>query len=268
MNYRYNARRFFAVIAMTFAILNSVGYAQPDVYLSFSAFGEGDAVSNNSIDAEIGESLSAYIWVDETFSIDDLACFEILSANGANFVEITGVEVFNPNIVDPGNGNTVVNQRWQAVSVGEISGGHSVQNVCGTAVAGGTGILPSQSSGNGNVDQLHDPMSNAFLFARLDLVVPIGGNGGDELIIQTGSDGGVIDGGVSIEPSYSSVVINVPISIMFGDINLDGVVSLLDVTPFIDLIFDARFQIEGDINMDGFVNVHDIPLFLVILTKG
>ena len=50
-----------------------------------------------------------------------------------------------------------------------------------------------------------------------------------------------------------------------GDVNLDGVVNLLDVAGFIDLISNGQFQEEGDINRDGFVNLLDVGPFVSIL---
>ncbi len=261
MNFRKNARRFFAVIAIVFTALNSVGYAQPNVYLSFIPHGVGGAADNTSGFPDIGDSVSVYIWVDENFSIDTSACFSIVRS-GAASIEITGVEVFNPDIVDQNTGQTV-NLRWQAVSIGQVLD-DSVEDVCGTAVGGGTGILPSQSSNKGPVvnvlvDTLHDPESNAFLFARVDFVVVACGTANLEFEL-----GEVMDGGGPIVPSYGSVTITT--YSFLGDVNEDGIpANLLDVAPFVNLIFTATYHVNGDLNMDGLVNVHDIPLFVELL---
>jgi len=39
---------------------------------------------------------------------------------------------------------------------------------------------------------------------------------------------------------------------VLGDVNGDGVVNLLDVGPFVDVVGDGTFQLEADINMHGF----------------
>ena len=54
--------------------------------------------------------------------------------------------------------------------------------------------------------------------------------------------------------------------VLLGDINLDGVVNLLDVAPFVDLISSGAFQAEGDFNMDGVVNLLDIGPFVDALS--
>jgi hypothetical protein len=51
-------------------------------------------------------------------------------------------------------------------------------------------------------------------------------------------------------------------AVLLGDINLDGVVNLLDVQPLVDLISSGQFQVEGDFNGDGLVNLLDIEGFV------
>lgn len=53
-----------------------------------------------------------------------------------------------------------------------------------------------------------------------------------------------------------------------GDVNQDGVVSLLDVNPFVILISSSGFQCEADINEDGAVTLLDVNLFVQLLTGG
>jgi len=51
-----------------------------------------------------------------------------------------------------------------------------------------------------------------------------------------------------------------------GDINMDGVVDLLDVAPFVDLIISGKFLDKADINMDGVVGLLDVAPFVDLLT--
>ena len=53
---------------------------------------------------------------------------------------------------------------------------------------------------------------------------------------------------------------------ILGDINGDGVVNLLDVGPFIDLLAENGFQAEADINGDGAVNLLDVGPFIDLLS--
>ena len=53
---------------------------------------------------------------------------------------------------------------------------------------------------------------------------------------------------------------------VLGDVNLDGVVNLLDVPAFVDLLTSGQFQAEADINGDGLVNLLDVGGFVDLLT--
>ncbi len=52
-----------------------------------------------------------------------------------------------------------------------------------------------------------------------------------------------------------------------GDVNQDGIVSLLDVDPFVALLTKTMFQCEADINQDGAVTLLDVDPFVAILTN-
>ena len=55
-------------------------------------------------------------------------------------------------------------------------------------------------------------------------------------------------------------------NVLLGDLNLDGIVDLLDVNPLIQVICCGSFQAEGDINCDGVVDLLDVDPFVQILT--
>ena len=55
------------------------------------------------------------------------------------------------------------------------------------------------------------------------------------------------------------------LAILPGDVNLDGVVDLLDVAPFIDRIVSGQFQVEADVNEDGTVDLLDVAPFVNLL---
>ena len=54
-------------------------------------------------------------------------------------------------------------------------------------------------------------------------------------------------------------------SIVSGDVNGDGVVDLLDISPFVELLAEGIFQEEADLNGDGLVNLLDIAPFVALL---
>ena len=54
---------------------------------------------------------------------------------------------------------------------------------------------------------------------------------------------------------------------LLGDVNLDGNVNFLDISPFIALLANGGFQTEADINGDGMVSFLDIAPFIAILSS-
>ena len=63
-----------------------------------------------------------------------------------------------------------------------------------------------------------------------------------------------------LEPAYDFAP-------LLGDINLDGVINLLDVYPFIDLLSNGTYQLEADMNSDGSVNLLDVDAFIDALSN-
>ena len=57
-------------------------------------------------------------------------------------------------------------------------------------------------------------------------------------------------------------------TVLLGDVNLDGIVNLLDVIPFVVRLTNGSFQIEADCNVDGTVNLLDVDPFIDILNSN
>ena len=78
-------------------------------------------------------------------------------------------------------------------------------------------------------------------------------------------------GNVDLVLSYNGgdgndVVLNASATtILYGDVNLDGVVTLLDVAPFVSHLAAGTFQAEADCNMDGSVNLLDVESFIQLV---
>ena len=74
-----------------------------------------------------------------------------------------------------------------------------------------------------------------------------------------------LPGRVSV--SYVTLLIGQQCSrFLLGDVNLDGVINLLDVAPFIELLQAGDFQVEADII--GAVDLLDVVPFVDLLTSG
>ena len=53
--------------------------------------------------------------------------------------------------------------------------------------------------------------------------------------------------------------------VLLGDVNQDGDVNLLDVSPFVEIITSGEFQNEADVNQDGVVNLIDVSPFVELV---
>jgi len=58
-----------------------------------------------------------------------------------------------------------------------------------------------------------------------------------------------------------------PETFPLGDVDRDGAVSFLDVSPFIALLSTGGSQIEADIDLNGSVDFLDIAPFIMILSQ-
>ena len=56
--------------------------------------------------------------------------------------------------------------------------------------------------------------------------------------------------------------------VILGDVNQDGDVNILDISPFISILAAGDFQAEADTNEDGVVNFLDINSFIALLTSS
>ena len=78
----------------------------------------------------------------------------------------------------------------------------------------------------------------------------------------TNLNGGVAVYGVNIAGEASKD------KCLLGDVNQDGVVTLLDVNPFVEFITNGFFLCEADVNEDGVVDLLDVAPFVAILSGG
>ncbi len=76
-------------------------------------------------------------------------------------------------------------------------------------------------------------------------------------------DGSVVEAG--IDGMEIMLLQCEPDAVLLGDVNLDGVVNLLDVAPFVDVLSGGLFQAEADMNQDGVVNLLDVDAFVQTL---
>jgi hypothetical protein len=64
----------------------------------------------------------------------------------------------------------------------------------------------------------------------------------------------------------SGLWVSVDVEVLLGDVNMDGMVDLLDIAPFVDLLTNLQYQAEADINQDGNVDLLDVTPFVGLLS--
>ena len=63
----------------------------------------------------------------------------------------------------------------------------------------------------------------------------------------------------------STLTVTLGSPFLLGDVNLDGMVTFFDISPFIAILADEGFQDEADIDRNSVVNFFDISPFIEIL---
>ena len=73
-------------------------------------------------------------------------------------------------------------------------------------------------------------------------------------------------GGFEVEAGFAHSFTEVE-SVLLGDVNLDGGVNFLDISPFIAILTTGDFQDEADLDQNGSVNFLDISPFIAALSS-
>jgi hypothetical protein len=108
----------------------------------------------------IGETYSLYLWVRNNAEIPSITYD--LAVETAGVIELTGVEVFNPDVID---GGSDIGDRWNLpLAPGAISGDGQEISAFGAVNVNTVGLAP----GTKHLDVLYDPLADAALIARVD----------------------------------------------------------------------------------------------------
>lgn len=202
-----------AWIAFGGLVLQNATAQVPDIYLSFSDFGDATPASMNTVETlDVGSSGSAFVWVRNGFDIDTGAFLDVFNDN-TSVANFTAVTVFNPQVFAAG---FPFSYRWVDEDPGDMPGGAIIPGVVtpgavlefgAFTVTGGTGIVTQNSTGMPFLDLLYDPNSNAFLFAQIDFNVV--GVGTSLLSVEAGDGNGapIVNNGVLVFPNFAGATL-------------------------------------------------------------
>ena len=142
---------------------------------------------------------------------------------------------------------------------------------------GNLGTSTTQITGGGtsfNFNQFYADLSQVIPVApnrALWMTIEIDTTGLDDgtyaIDLRADASGNFLDQVGNVVTSNNSLFFVVQ-SFLLGDVNRDGVVNFLDISPFIGLLTNNSFQLEADINQDGVVSFLDIAPFIGLLSGG
>ena len=144
-----------------------------------------------------------------------------------------------------------------------------IGDTSGSGISAGTGVgnILNQSAGlgplanNGGLTQTHELLENSLAIDAGSNALALDINGNPLTTDQRGEvriKAGTVDiGAVEFGDPF-----------LLGDVNRDGAVTFLDISPFISLLASSTFQVEADINGDGAVTFLDISPFINLLAGG
>lgn len=243
----------------------------------FSTAGLNAGTTNNSsllLTPSIGDAGSLYIYVDGTFNADaggvgeggiDTGVLLDVATSNPGVIAFTGAKTFDFDIALTIDSSVVIGPRWgDAFGPAGALTADAIIGLDAFTVVAGDGILTSNTGTGPFLDLGYDVGANAFLFACIGWEVV--GTGTTEILIDELTDE-VVHDGMQLEPDFGSATFFVSPALpeVLGDINGDGLVTLLDVQPLIDLIVSGEYEGEGDVNQDGVVDLMDIAPFISLL---
>lgn len=255
--FRFPATELNPSLGVAEVSIQSTATTDPDIFLSFSP-----TVLERTFSGDLtpGGTGSAYIFSDGLFGFDAIDLN--FAVSDSNVIRFTGGEGFNPVFT------TIGGMRFDTsdvlIDVGGGSGNLFAANVTENGVNPATGPLfdPGFAPGVGP--------NGALLLARVDFEIL--GDGEANLELSLGPQGILQLPGNVINPRLGSADFGCdhdPIggpSINLGDLDLDGVITGLDIAPFISVLASYGYQLEADCNEDCAVNFLDIFPFIQILS--
>ena len=191
-------------------------------------------------------------------------CYVTYNAPGNSDVDNGSTTLTSPRLDAIGDGAAKVAylnyNRWYLNSIGNNTQSHNDRLVVEISNDDGMSWTLLEEVGPGGNEVSGKWFAKTFRIS--DFVKP-----SDEMRVRfIASD---LEGQSVVEAAIDTVEIQFLYSLddpaLLGDVNQNGLVELLDVAPFVELVINSEYQIEADMNQDGLVTLLDVALFVEAL---
>ena len=266
---------FMTLVVLIFGCLPGVLSAQYDFFWSDRNLHEDAINSDLDIFAPSGGQVTLYLYYTTNGPSNSnlrRGGFIDLTTSANDIIEFTKVETFDFAILNSTSWkekgfNRLLDQDGSGGAVGSTAliynNGNSVEQLLAYTTVG-PGIDEINTGTGKNLDAGYDAQSDAFLWAAIQINVV--GEVGDEVDISVPYSV-MIDMDEEVFPTFGSLRITVDPPVQKGDVNRDGLVNLVDVNHFVEVLTSNTYLNEADINCDGTVSLLDVNPFARLLVN-
>ena len=253
----------------------SFGQFEFDFFWSDKNLNEGAFNQSLELDVEVGDTLPLYGYWSTNGPADssiDAGCAVDVFTSTPGIIRFETAETLEFDITVPDFPDTPIGTRWQDP---DGNGGYEGGGFAGPAdvkpdfidflfafTVSNQGICEGNNGSQAFLDTGYDSGADAFLFGQMSFTAV---SAGQVFVTTVVDESGCVNNGNLIIPAIAMLTVNVKEKLLLGDVNLDGIVNLLDVAPFVQILSDGGFQSEADVNQDGAVDLLDVPPFVDLL---
>ena len=255
-------------VVFVFSLLgNTYGQDGPPAVGDFFFSFQQNGPNNNQVQGfNPGDTGTLWIYWSTNGPADsdlDVGAFIDVISSTPGIIEFTAAETFDYELLDSSTGQ--LTGRSRLLNFGFGPNGNVLPDFIDELVAftlHGSGIVEANNGSSDFLDAGYSPISDGFEWGRIDFnVIGLG----TTTVMGEAGDGLIVNGTSIVEAVFTTVTIN-SVSNLLGDINCDGAVDLLDVSPFVDALSGGEFVAKADINLDGAVNLLDVSPFIELLS--
>ena len=196
----------------------------------------------------------------EQLEIPETSLSGFASAVSDDGAVVVGGDIRNDDATEGIAGRWTADGTFQSLGVlpGEVNSGVSGVSGNGSVIVGGSGSKPIIYTEAAGMKLLASVLTAQGVdlsnWSELQYVLSISPNGRY-----------VVGGGLNKDNDDAGFVAKLA---LWGDVNQDDSLDLLDIIPFVDVLVNNGFLYEADINQDGAVDLLDVQPFVALLSAN